>query len=60
MRFLNLKNLQNQKTQKKEALTFKNTIILLKGRQNVLAGCESKIFPIGKQTHGKGLKPKCF
>ena len=50
-----LKNLQHQKTQKKErkALTFENAIILLKRRQKVLNGFKSKIFP-NRKTKGKG------
>ena len=42
-------------------LILENVNRLLKGREKVLYGFASKIFPIGKQTHGdrlKGLTPK--
>ena len=47
-------NLQNQKNQskKKKALTLKNAIILLNGRQKVLNAFESGIFPKRKQGNG--------
>ena len=54
---INLKNLHNHKTQtkkKKKALTFQNVNRLLKERQKFLNGFKSKIFPIRKQTQGKG------
>ena len=52
---INLKNLQNHKTQtKKKPLTFENANRLLKGRQKVLNGFKIKIFPTRKQTQGKG------
>ena len=37
-------------------MTLKNAKRLLKGRQNVLNDFESKIFPTGKHTQGKGIK----
>ena len=51
---INLKNLQNQKTQtrRKKALIFPNAERILKGIKKVLNGFENKIFPIGKQTQG--------
>ena len=55
MRLINAKNLLNQKTwtKKKHWLFFtENAKRPLKGRQNVLNGFESKIFPIGKQQQG--------
>ena len=57
MRLITLKNRQNHKTQsKRKALTFENSLRLHRGRQKVLNGFESKIFPTKKQTKGKGLK----
>ena len=56
MRLINLKNLQNQKKQakkEKKPLTLKNVDRLLEGMQKILHGFESKIFPTGKQSHGK-------
>ena len=52
---INLKNLQNQKTQTKRtnAIIFPNAERILKRRKKVFNGFENKIFPIGKQTHGK-------
>ena len=50
-----LKNLQNQKNQsekEKKALTLKNVIILLNGKQKVFNDFESGIFPKGKQWKG--------
>ena len=38
----------------KKVLTFESALRLLIGRQKVLNGFESKIFPIRKQTQGKG------
>ena len=46
------KNLQNQKNQwkkKRHALTLKNAIILLNGRQKVLNTFKSELFPKKKQ-----------
>ena len=37
-------------------MTFENKIRLPKWRQKVLNGFESKTFPTGKQTQGKGIK----
>ena len=37
----------------KRELNFENVVRLLKGRKNIHNGFESKIFPIGKHTHGK-------
>ena len=48
-----LKKICNSKKRRK-ALTLKNAIILLNGRQKVLNAFESRIFPKGKQR--KGLK----
>ena len=45
-------NLLNQKKNTKE----KNAIRLLKSRQKVLNGLESKTFSIGKQIKRKGIK----
>ena len=53
MRLINLKN-PRQKI--KNALTFDKAIRSLKGKQKVLNSFKSKIFPIGKQTQGKGIK----
>ena len=55
-----LKNLQNQKNRirketirkEKKALTLKNVIILLNGRQKPLHDFESGMFPAGKQEKG--------
>ena len=48
---------KNNKIIKAEkVLTYENVSRLLKGRQKVLNGFESKILPIGNQKHGKGLK----
>ena len=63
MRLINSKNLQNQNTRKKakKALIFENFIRLLKEKQEFLNDFESKIFPIGKETHRerpKILTPK--
>ena len=51
----NLKGLWNQKskTKKKKNIDFWKRNRLLKGRQIVLNGFESKIFAIGKQPQGK-------
>ena len=51
-----LKNLQNQKEsvkKEKKALTLKNTIILLNGKQNFFNAFEGGIFP--KEKEGEGL-----
>ena len=53
MRLINLKN-PRQKI--KNALTFDKAIRSLKGKQKVLNSFKSKIFLIGKQTQGKGIK----
>ena len=56
MIFIFLKSLKNQKYQskkKKKALTLKNAIILLNGRQKVFKAFENGIFPKIKQ--GKGF-----
>ena len=52
---INLKNLQNQKTQtkRKKALIFPNAERILKRRKKVFNGFENKIVPIGKQAQGK-------
>ena len=41
---------------KKKKTKEKNTIRLLKVRQKVLNGLESKMFPVGKQIQRKGIK----
>ena len=48
-RLINLKNLQNNKTKKKKALTSGNTVRLLGERQRVLNGFEIGIVKIKKQ-----------
>ena len=53
MRLINVKNPQKHPKKEKKAPTFQNAKRLLKGRQKVLNGFESKISPIGKQTQGK-------
>ena len=53
MTFINLKDLQNQKTQAKN-LNFQKAIRSLKGGQQIINGFESKVFPIGNQTQEKG------
>ena len=53
MRLINVKNPQKHPKKEKKAPTFQNAKRLLKGRQKVLNGFESKIFPIGKRTQGK-------
>ena len=55
MIFIFLKNLQIQKIslkRKRKALTLKNAILLLNGRQNVLNAFEIGIFPKRKQGNG--------
>ena len=46
-----LNNLQNRRSKKK---TLKDAILFLNGRQKILKAFESRIFPKGKQTQGKG------
>ena len=53
MRLINFKN-PRQKI--KNALTFDKAIRSLKGKQKVLNSFKSKIFLIGKQTQGNGIK----
>ena len=44
---------QNPDKKENEALTYENANTFLRGRQKLLNGCKSKIFPIRKQTQGK-------
>ena len=44
------------KNEKKKTLIFENAIRLLKGRQKIIYGFESKTFELGKQRHGKELE----
>ena len=45
---------QIKEKKEKKVLTFESALRLLIGRQKVLNGFESKIFPVRKQTQGKG------
>ena len=53
---MRLINLKNPRQNIKNALTFDKAIRSLKGKQKVLNSFKSKIFLIGKQTQGKGIK----
>ena len=44
----------NQRKKTKKVLTLKNTIILLNKKQKFLNDFESRVFPKGEQTQGKG------
>ena len=48
--------LKNPNKKEEKLLTYENAERRLKRRHKVLNGFESKIFPIGKQTQGKGTK----
>ena len=59
MRVTNLKNLQNQKSQRKKNKNYRILITqldFLEENKKFLNGSESKIFPIEKQVQGKLLE----
>ena len=53
---IDILNKSTEPKKKKKKTKEKNAIRLLKVRQKVLNGLESKMFPVGKQIQRKGIK----